>query len=493
MDTAPDMKQRAAASRLLALLLFVACLAFLVIFADRDGYEGDDLNSILPMAHLAAAKQGLLLIYRYAWQPLSYEFGALVWRLFGTPTAVFLAAPIAGAITIALLGVIARREAKGPAPLLCALVAILAVPELFYSSLYFNSTILGMPLGAGALFLLRNRAGLSSAIAAGILTGLAVMMRLDFILICPLLAMAAWPRSETLRRPLVFTAAVIVVLGGAMATGFLDLPEIVRIQAMSAAEIVEKANVPGWDRRVKLLVALISLAPLGWLLLMAGAALAITNALRHRDIRTALWALAALLMLYPLLNILSPKYMLPLALFVVPFFARTLSDFIRLSGKHGRAFAMTALALALLPFLVSAAPQKQAPFMAISTMPNWPIGTHDGPRALGGYIWQMMATDAPENHTEVQHEADQIVVDWLNGPPGKTLFIGGENYFDAGGVGWRHAQLALEKRGIKGTLAGSHNLVFTEGDRRFVLSIAQPAEMPAGTHIIDRRSETHEP
>ncbi|MBT2187928.1 hypothetical protein [Sphingobium nicotianae] len=79
----------------LVLLFWLANLAFLLRFADRDGYEGDDLNSILPMAHLDAAKQGLLLIYRYGWQPLSYETAAALWRTFGTPDAVFLSAPCA--------------------------------------------------------------------------------------------------------------------------------------------------------------------------------------------------------------------------------------------------------------------------------------------------------------------------------------------------------------------------------------------------------------
>lgn len=493
IETRPVAEKRSIAPWLAIAFLVGISLAFLLRFADNDGYEGDDLNSIPPMAHLDAAKAGFLLIYRYAWQPLSYEVGALVWRVFDTPDAVFLLAPVSGGITIGLLGFIAWREARDSAPLVCGLTALFAVPELFYSSLYFNSTVLGMPFCAGALLLVRGRTGMAGAVIAGLLTALAVMMRLDFILVCPLLAMAAWEKGGTLKRPLLFTATVVALLGGALMAGVLDLSEIIRIQTMSAAEIAEKANLPGWDRRVKLLVMLVSLAPAGWLLLMVGAVLAVIIALRHRDIRTLLWALAVLPMAYPLLNILSPKYMLPLALFLVPFFAWTASNLVRLSGRHSVGMAGALLAGAVLPFFFAIAPQRSAPFLHIDTRPSWPIGTHDGPRALGGYLWQMMATNAEESRTEDQRAADNIVTDWLHGSPGDTLFLGGENYFDAGGVGWRHVQLTLEKRGIKGTLDGPHRLRFTIKEKQFVLATDMPGHVPIGTRIIDRRSEPREP
>ncbi|WP_443971941.1 hypothetical protein [Sphingobium sp. CR28] len=474
-------------------MLFAISLGFLLRFADNDGYEGDDLNSILPMAHLDAAKAGMLLLYRYAWQPLSYEVGALVWRLFGTPDAVFTLAPVCGAFTLALLSCVAWREARGTAPLVCALVAILAEPELFYSSLYFNSTILAMPLGAGALLLLRGRTGMAGAVFAGFLTALAVMMRLDFVLVCPLFAMAAWEKDGTLKRPVFLGVVVIAILGGAAAIGFLDLSEIARIQSMSVAEIAEKANVPGWDRRVKILVAVVSVAPAGWILLFAGATLAFERIARHRDFRVSLWAIAALPALYPLLNMLSPKYLLPLTLFLVPFFAWTASNLVRLSGRHSGGVAGALLAGAALPFIFAVALQKSAPFLRIETRPSWSIGTHDGPRALGGYLWQMMATNAEENRTEDQRVAARIVTDWLQGPPGDTLFLGGENYFDAGGMGWRHVQLILEKRRLQGKLTGPHQLTFVQGDRRLILAVASPPILPASPRIIDRRSEPHEP
>src|SRR6185437_6068829 len=116
-------------------------LIFLAIFADRDGYDGDDLNSILPMLHLQEAKRGDLLSYRYHWQPLYYEIGSAAFKLTRTPSTIFLLSPIAGAISLLLLLLIVWRDRSSAFEFTKSLIAILAIPELWYSGLYSNSTI----------------------------------------------------------------------------------------------------------------------------------------------------------------------------------------------------------------------------------------------------------------------------------------------------------------------------------------------------------------
>lgn len=486
--TAWNARPRPARAWLVLLPAWLACLAFLAAFADRDGYEGDDLNSILPMAHLDAARQGLLLIYRYAWQPLSYETGAAVWRAFGTPDAVFLTAPAAGATTLALLLWWLWREGRSPPlpALAAALVALLGIPELGYSALYFNSTILGMPLLAGALLLARGAGGLGHALAAGVLAGLAILMRMDFILVCPLLAMAAWPRGASLARPVAVAAGVVAALLAGWAAGLLDLAGIMRIQAESTAEIRDRATEPGWDLRTRLFVASIALSPAGWLMLIGGGGLLLAEAARRRDWRAAGWLLAALPAAYPLPSMLSPKYLLPAAPFLLLLFVRAQE---RLAGRRAGPVRAGLAVLAAAPLLVSVSLSGTPPFLKPGLAPARPVETHDGPRGYGGYLWQMAATDAPAQRTGSQRRAHALARELLDGRPQRVLLLGGQNVFDPGGMGWRHLQLILERRGIRGTLIAPHALLFELGEgRRLILAREAPPMATAGYRIIDLRA-----
>lgn len=476
-------------SLVLILLFAIINLLFLVRFADTDGYEGDDLNSIVPMAHLDAAKQGLLLIYRYAWQPLSYETGAALWRLFGTPSAVFLSAPVAGAMTLGLLFWWLWREGRSAAPVATAIFALLAAPELWYSALYFNSTILGMPLLVAALLLIRSGGGIAQGLIAGLLTGAAILMRIDFILICPLLAMAAWPRDKGIQQPIAVAVGVVAALLTGLAAGLLDLTQVMEVQAASTAEIRERANQYGWDFAAKILVLTISLSPIGWLFLLAGTPLMLLNALRLRDWRPILWLIAALPALYPILNILSPKYMLPLIPFLLLLFVRSQELVMDWLPTRVRGLAQAALFLAaLLPLVVSISLDRQSPFILPGLTPIKPIGTHDGPRGYGGYLWQMMATDAVEPSPGQSGAARRIETQLMTTEPINMLIIGKENMFDPGGVGWRHLQLMLEQRGLHGTLIAPRTLRFDlPSGGRLILADAMPAKVENDYLIIDQR------
>lgn len=470
-------------------LFLLANLLFLAAFADRDGYEGDDLNSIVPMAHLAAARQGALLIYRYAWQPLAYETGAALWRLFGTPAAVFLSAPVAGAATLAVLLALAWREAEGR--LAVALVALLGVPELWYSSLYYNSTVAGLPFEAAALLLLRLRGGAWSAALAGAAMAVAILMRVDFVLAGPLLAMLAWPRGAGLARPAWLAAGVAAGLAAGWAAGLVDLPELARIQAASGAEIRAKADMPGWDLRTKLLVLSVTLSPVGWALLLGGALPVVAAGLRRDLWRQLLWLVAALPACLLLPSLLSPKYMLPIIAPLPMLFVHA-QDRLAALARDGRPVRAALLLLAVVPVFVSVSPSRHPPFARPGLRPVRPVGSHDGPRGFGGYLWQMTATDEPAAQTPDQHAAAALAAAFAR-PDGPDLVIlGGENVFDPGGVGWRHLQLRLERAGLHGQLVGPHLLRFGQGRRRLLLARSLPPALRPGTRVIDLRSPSDE-
>ncbi|HEY1124100.1 MAG TPA: hypothetical protein VGE65_00585, partial [Sphingobium sp.] len=386
----------------LILLLAVGNLVFLTLFADRDGYEGDDLNMVVPTAHLAAAKQGALLIYRYAWQPLSFELSSWLWSLFGTPTAVFLSMPVAGGIAIGMfLWWLWREGNERTNALTYAIVALLCIPELWYSSVFYNTTMRAMPLIALALILVRMSGSILLPLGAGVATGLAILMRLDFLLVCPLLAMAAWPKGDGIMRPVVLAVGVIATILAGFAAGLIDLPAILRINAFNSWEIKAHLGQPGWDMRLKAMVITVVLSPVGWLLLLIGAPLLLLEAVRKRDWRVLLWILFAIPPALPLPNILSPKYLLPLAPFALLFFLRAQEAIEDALASGLRDWARRGLLVAAtLPMFLSVSLSGKAPFLMPGLSPAKPIPTHDGPRGWGGYAWQIMETDAPASKPE---------------------------------------------------------------------------------------------
>lgn len=459
----------------------LANLAFLLRFADRNGYEGDDLNSIVPMFHLADARAGLLLIYRYAWQPLSYEAGAALYRLTGSPEALFLLAPIAGAVALALLLRQGWDAAEGRHRLLAAIAVLLAVPEFWYSGLYYNSSILGLPFLAGAILLVRGRGSAAAMLAAGLLAGIAILMRMDFVLACPLLAALAWARQRRLLPVVVLALAVLAALLIGWIGGWLEPPALIDTYRASNAEILQKSADPGWDLRAKILTWTVLLSPVGWAILALGGPPALLRSLRADGPGTWLCLIAVLPMLVPMKDLLSVKYALPLLAFAPLILARCLAAIAsllppRLSAPGlaiagGAGFAILSISLF-----------GHAPYVEPRLMPSRMVGTHDGARSYGGYLWMMMALDGPAAQDPAQREADRLAARFLAGPGPDMAILGGENVFDPGGLGWRHVQLRLEKAGVHGALAGPHRLLFTHRGRRLWL-IGPGATPPAGANV----------
>ena len=104
------------------------------------------------------------------------------------------------------------------------------------------------------------------------------------------------------------------------------------------------------------------------------------------------------------------------------------------------------------------------------------VGTHDGMRSYGGYFWQIAALDrfaeayrtsayrAPNGQEFLQKDGPDIVV------------VGGENFFDLGGAGWRDLQLYLERSDIRGAVVAPHEIQFSYKERRLTLVRDLPPE-----------------
>ncbi len=464
---------------LVLLAFFLVNLAFLSFFCDRDGYEGDDLNSVVPMFHLAAAKQGALGIYRYAWQPLSYELGAAVYRVTHWPDAIFLLAPPCAAASLSLLLLMLWRDRKA-STLVASLVVLLAIPELWYSGLYYNSTVLGLPFALAALWLLRSRRSIPAAMVAGGLAGIAILMRLDFVLACPAFAVTAWSADRSIRRPFALALAVVTVLAAAGMIGWLEPEQILLTYQENAGEIAAKSADPGWDLRTKLFVASVALSPLGWGILLLGAPDVILQTLRRDRLLFLAWTAAIGVVAFPVRTLLSVKYIVPLLMFV-PFFLAPALTAIELRTPEGQrglllpaAVAATCL-LTIFSFSLTGTP----PYLHLGLLAMRPVGTHDGPRSYGGYLWQMATVDRFVPRPEAQLAADCIVAALKSGGP-DIVVAGAESAMLPGGIGWRHVQLALERAGYRGALIAPHQIRFDVEGRRLTLSNQISEAMLAG-------------
>jgi len=112
---------------------------------------------------------------------------------------------------------------------------------------------------------------LQSRLAAGVAAGgvaehddhETIMMRLDFVLAGPPIGWVASQPKLGLTGCL--WLPVLAILGLCCWLRILDWTQSLEIYRSSAAEIAEKADMPGWYPRAKLGVLSMMLSPVGWI------------------------------------------------------------------------------------------------------------------------------------------------------------------------------------------------------------------------------------
>jgi hypothetical protein len=488
------MAMRRAVEKVLILAFILVASIFLIAFCNHDDYNPDALNMIVPMFHLNDAKEGLLLIYRYEWQPLSYELGAAVFWATKSPTAVFLLAPIFGAVTLLMLLLSAWRDRTSISGFITSLVALFAIPEFWFSSLYFNSTILGLPFVLIAIAALKARTGDYVRFLAGCMVSIAILMRLDFVLMCPAIALVAWKKDHSITGPIILALGVLSGLALGYLLGWLDPIGALNVYHLAEAEIVEKAHAPGWDLRVKLLAFSVILSPMGWAILLIGGPVVIYRYTRRDPLMACVWVLALLPLAIPLVNLLTAKYALPLLVFAPQFLVECIHQIELITPRRLKALPLGVAAtgsvfLLFVSFSFYGHPMR----VEVGTLASRPIHTHTGFRSYGGYLWQAMEVGRPAVRSEKLVAADELMSKILE-PQGVDLVInGGEDYFDRGGVAWRLLQLELERKGFRGEVIGAHQIRFDVNGRKLALmSDFEPStilriENDSTSHLIDLR------
>lgn len=457
------------------ILVFLLSLAFLLWMSDWVFFDGDDLNTVLPTLHLPQALEGDLLLYRYGWQPLSYWISYGVYALTGWMGAIFALVQIAMAAGIAML----YRAVCAHVGLsrMLFLPLVLLFPELIYNGFYFNAHAVGFPFAVLAVLLVYEARGLGGAVVSGIALGIAVLCRLDFVLIAPAIGLF---RLWYIRRALDFALMVIaglLTLAAGWAIGIVPVDEILAIYDFARTEIIEKADFPGWDSRSKLFIMTVVLSPLGWLFLVPAG----IWVLRQPKYRLAV--LLGLIALAPLFlsarNMLTPKYMIP-AYALAPVLAAII--WVRVTealpqARQRLAQGLWVLATVFLLF-VSVEPRPRAPFVTLTMWDAFRINTHDGPRTWGAVLLNMLdVLPDPDgrNGDARQAQADQFFEMLMQPGSRDIVAVGHENYFMSGGVVWRDVQVRLEHAGFKGALIGPEAIRFDVPAGRFTMRTDRPA------------------
>lgn len=424
---------------------FLSAFFILSLLSNNIGYEGDDLNTVLPMLHLQDAKKGNLLLYRYYWQPLSYEIGSVVYNFTKSINAIFLLPQLFMAISISIIYRCCVSVLGFDRKLFVPL--ILLFPEIIYTGLYFNSTAIAFPFVCISVMLALERKDWKGAIFTGLFLSLAVMIRFDFILITPFVFIYRYFLSSKLSDAVIgglfFVAGIII----SMLSGVLVPDKIFEVYDLAHKEIIQRNLEPGWDFRTKLFVTTTVFSPIGWGVLASATFWCFKT--------KKVWkpTLLGLICLIPILlsarDILTPKYMMPMLaiapVLVVMLWSRTVKFW---SEKYINRLSLYWIILTVGFFMFSIEPIKTLPFLKVSAADNRQVGTHDGERSWGSYFWQLrrVATTISKESTE----ADELLALFKNPGSHDVVLVGDENFFSSGGVAWRHLQLRLEREGFYG-------------------------------------------
>lgn len=408
--------------------LIVAVLVLLpMLVGDRQGFEGDGLAILFGMNQFEAL--GRAGVYRYHWQPLSYELVAALQPLFDRPFAQGYVAQAFGGAGLALLYLLLARILRNvPYARALALVLALCIPELWITTLYLNTSALALPFIAGALLLMHRAcapgAPVLGMVPAGLVLGAGCLFRLDFLALVPAVLVLPWLWAEQSRMQ-----RLLAFIAGGLATGALFLvwqPHFIT----DAAAILNRYGEGEFSVTLayRLKIVLFSMGPallifplLWWASRPGESGGARGTARRSRAWLVYLAALAPTLA--PLGNLYSGKYLLPFFLGLTVLVAHAVArNFGTLKGvspqrlAHSRLQRGALLSAALLATLVLVgmpAPEalKKHPLTAWALEPMV-VGTHDGARPAGaylGFLHQLRQFELPQPSVRFYKELSDVV------------------------------------------------------------------------------------
>jgi hypothetical protein len=441
----------------------VALSLFLIAFSDKDGYEGDDLNSVVPSFHLEEMREGLIEGYRYDWQPLSYQLSSLIFEITGQPDYIFLIAPISIALSITILFLLFQKLYN--INFLTFFCLILMIPELLYTGLYYNSHAPAILFYVLSIYFVLTMQANSPFNILSILIGLflstAILFRLDFVLVVPIVITLLYFKSAGYYQPVLVLITMASIGAGSLVFGLIDFFSVLEIYQTSSQEIADKASSGGWDRRTKLLASTTIFSPLGWLFFSVGILFFLNSTYwnLHRQ-KVLIIFVAALPLLYPIKDLLSVKYAVPFLIITLIAAAHFFSSSPQFSSLNKRPLFLYLFYLGSLFFsFVYVNIDNETPYVQFTvSKPIRNIGTHDGQRSWGGYFNQFINL-ASSNHDDDKYiKAKLLTNEILTSDNTIWLIIGDQNYFQTTSLGWRYVQLFLAGQVTKSEVTSKNHI-----------------------------------
>jgi len=441
------------------LLVFMFILLFTTSLVNLNGGDWDGTQIALGSFFFEAAQADHIVLYSLEWQPLTYAIIHWTYRITGNPEIAMFLPALFGALGIAILLITMSRLGRGCLSTMTLVGIILLLPEFLFESVYMNSTVFGFPFAALAMWLAcpdwmlpsESKHGVVRNFLVGLSLAMATLCRFDFLLAYPMfLYLLARSRSGNLWRH-------VTALGLGSAVAFLPALAMGMTGPHALIERIAKHQTGlsafGQFHRTaseKLAFGLVGVNGIVWVIAAGAAVLVLVRLVRKRRWFDLLVIGPTAVLLYPLLSLGTPKYLVPFYLFLAAFLAWSLSRTTPTRVmNHPASIWVLGMAVMLACFLPGR-PTIRPPFIHLTM--NAALATDDGPRAFWGYAHAL-------RHQSKLHEPP----DWLRillADPKDLLLISPYDGWLAGSLSQRVLMhLARNCKGISigpGTFAGQY-------------------------------------
>lgn len=386
-----EKKWRSTISLSLTMIIFyILLLLFFLFFGDRVGWEGDDVDQLDGIVNFAY--KGKDLVYRYYWQPLTYQLNLWFNSWLSSPKVLFIIPQIIGAANICVLLLAVYEFAQKRINLLLCFSFLIVLPEILFCSLYYNSTVFAMlPMAITLLFLFWQQSPLKSVdfwnniryFIIGVASTSAVFFRLDFLLVLPLLwTLMFWDYTlqNKLKKYSIYAITSLTLLGIFWLTDIFNPSKIIEI-TKSHEQGVGSFTVEQSFTNLFTITNLVI-----WIILIATGIYFVALSIRKNNKKLISLIISALILLYPIPTLTSPKYLIPGIIFI-PFVLAKLFVILKdkLQKKQFRSLALGFIILSFFLQIVSIQWDFERSFVKITSRPHYTY-THDGARVSGAYL-----------------------------------------------------------------------------------------------------------
>ena len=387
-------------------LLYIILLPIFLFFGDRVGWEGDDIGQLEGIINFQY--KGEMGVYRYYWQPLSYQINIFLNSLTNNnPKFLFAMPQFFGAASISVLTGAVYQFSRKKITFVFIFLILLLLPELFFSGLYFNSTVFAMlPMTITLLLLFwddKAEASRSSwndfrHLIIGITSTIACFFRLDFLLSLPLIIyLIFFGKSFRIRSILLyFLGSFSVVCLAIIAKIFEPTMTLGILQLHSdAAE-----SYPF----IRSLMNLFTITNLGvWIALFIYLTYFLISRFKNKNWQELTILLLGIITLYPISELTTPKYLIPGIIFLPFAFVKIFMDLQEWLGyKKIKRLSCYLIGVIISLQIISFQPAKAFPYIQIKPIPGR-VYTADGSRPLGAYLrgYNSIRKNNSRNNSEI--------------------------------------------------------------------------------------------